>query len=135
MEAGTAWIPDDVDFGSRLAAVRHRMGWNIKEAARECGIPAATWRLWEDGGSEPRNRVTVSMAIAQRADCDYLWLVHGPARGVIRVAEPTVEYAPGIRVIAVGGENRRRGGLSTTRAVTQTRPIRRQTHPFTPVAV
>lgn len=133
------WIPNDSEFGSRLAAIRHRMGWNVKEAARECGLPAATWRLWEVDGALPRNIVTVSMAISQRVGCDYLWLVHGPDRGGAR---PTTGYAATPHVIARIGEDRTRARVrsvhteSPTRPVIQTRPIRRgANHPETPVAV
>jgi hypothetical protein len=131
-ETVQTWIPTDADFGSRLALIRHRMSWNVKEAARECGVPAATWRLWEVEGTLPRNIVTVAMAIASKTGCDFLWLVHGPDRGSVR---PTTRYAGEARVITRGGENRPRGGLITTRPVTQTRPIGRQSRPFTPVAV
>ena len=116
------WIPTDADFGSRLAAVRHRMGWNIKEAARECGLPAATWRLWEIDGALPRNIITIAMAISQRTGCDYLWLVHGPQRGG---APPNGRYV-GPRVIARIGhipEQRETLRPESTRPVRQTRPI------------
>lgn len=141
MEPGTAqaWTPTDADFGSRLALVRHRMGWNVKEAARECGLPAATWRLWEVEGALPRNILTIAMAIATRTGCDYLWLVHGPDRGGAR---PTTGYAPGGRVIArIGDDPNTRPHTSihrglATRPVIQTRPIRnRSSRPVTPVAV
>lgn len=131
-----AWIPTDADFGSRLALVRHRMGWNVKEAARECGLPAATWRLWEVEGALPRNLITVAMAISQKAGCDYLWLVHGPDRGSV---PPTTRYAPGAVILARIGDPINRGGSGihtglATRPVTQTRPMSRGTRPETPVA-
>jgi hypothetical protein len=137
------WIPSDQDFGSRLALVRHRMGWNVKEAARECGLPAATWRGWEDGQSTPRNLVTIAMAISNKTGCDYLWLVHGPQRGG---AVRTTSFLPGARVIgAIGAERPTRGrpiGRSsvhnqpTTRPVQQTRPmVRESDRPRTPQPV
>jgi hypothetical protein len=70
------------------------MGWNIKEAARECGLPAATWRLWEIDGALPRNIVTVSMTIATRTRCDYLWLLTGSDRP----RTPTTLYAGARRI-------------------------------------
>lgn len=141
MDAGTrqAWIPTDADFGSRLALIRHRMGWNMKEAARECGVPAPTWRLWEVEGALPRNIVTIAMAISQKAGCDYLWLVHGPDRGGMR---PPTGYAPGARVLARIGDEPNGPArtaihrAATTRPVSQTRPLRRgSSRPETPVAV
>jgi len=46
------WVPE-LTFGARLALVRHKMGWNIKEAATSCGLPAQSWRGWEVDGREP----------------------------------------------------------------------------------
>jgi hypothetical protein len=136
-DAGTQqaapWTADASTFGARLALVRQHMGWgNVKTAAEKCGLPVESWRNWERDGVEPRRLTTIAMTIASVAGCDYLWLVHGPDRGSVR---PTTRYAGEARVIARGGENRPRGGLITTRPVTQTRPIGRQSRPFTPVAV
>lgn len=72
------WTADDSTFGARLALVRQRMQWNIKEAARECGVPAATWGLWESG-SMPRDREGTCQKIADRTGADYAWLMVGPA--------------------------------------------------------
>ncbi|HEX6970261.1 MAG TPA: helix-turn-helix transcriptional regulator [Micromonosporaceae bacterium] len=132
------WIPTTDTFAARLALVRHRMGWNIKEAARECGVGAATWRDWETAGAMPRNLVTIAMTIATRTGCDYLWLVHGPGRGgaatsqsystvrvVARVKPPVerpVERPPHLR--------------NPARSVRQTRPlVGVGLRPHTPVAV
>lgn len=135
----TPWIPAVESFGARLALVRQRMGWtNVKEAATACGLPAENWRRWERGESEPRRLVTIAMTIATRTGCDYLWLVHGPARGGMR---PTTGYAPGVRVLArIGDEpngpaRRDIHRATPTRPVSQTRPIRRSSRPVTPVAV
>jgi transcriptional regulator with XRE-family HTH domain len=133
------WIPTTDSFGARLALVRHRMGWNIKEAAQKCSVAPATWRLWEIDGATPRNLITVSMTIASVTGCDYLWLVHGPNRGG---AKPTDERATGPRLIATVGDpnghrspSSRRGPLGS-RPVRQTRPASRTDHrPLTPVAV
>jgi len=115
------WVPSLDSFGSRLALVRHRMNWNVKEAARECGLPAASWRTWEMDGGLPRNIITIAMTIATRTGCDYLWLVHGPNRGgVIRTlayVEPRVLTR---RDLSHGQPN---GHLATTRPVRQTRPV------------
>lgn len=116
------WIPTDTDFGARLAAIRHRMGWNIKEAARECQVPAATWRLWEVDGAIPRNIITMAMTVATRTGCDYLWLVHGPQRGG---ATPNGRWGREAHVVAMippaGRGERNLEPL--TRSVRQTRPI------------
>jgi transcriptional regulator with XRE-family HTH domain len=71
------WTVDDSTFGARLALVRQRMQWNIKEAARECGIPAASWGTWE-GGAMPRRYTEMCRLIADRTGCDFGWLLAGP---------------------------------------------------------
>jgi hypothetical protein len=38
LPAADKWVPE-LTFGARLALVRHRMGWNIKEAAAACDLP------------------------------------------------------------------------------------------------
>jgi hypothetical protein len=75
------WVPTAETFAARLALIRQRMGWNIKEAARACGQPPATWRLWEIDGAQPRNIVAICKAIAGATGCDYLWLLLGPDGG------------------------------------------------------
>lgn len=74
---GQGWTVDDSTFGARLALVRQRMQWNIKEAARECGIPAASWGTWE-GGAMPRRYTEMCRLISDRTGCDYGWLLDGP---------------------------------------------------------
>lgn len=74
---GTGWTVNDAEFGARLALVRQRMQWNIKEAARECGVPAASWASWEAGGM-PRRYTEVCDKISRRTGADYVWLVAGP---------------------------------------------------------
>lgn len=73
------WTVDDSTFGARLALVRQRMQWNIKEAARECGIPAASWGTWENGAM-PRRYTEMCRLIADRTGADLTWLVMGPSR-------------------------------------------------------
>lgn len=80
------WIPDDSTFGARLALVRWRMGWNVKEAAAECGIAAATWRLWEVSGSLPHNLIVRARKISDRTGCDLAWLVGMPKSTIARYA-------------------------------------------------
>jgi len=74
------WTVDDSTFGARLALIRQRMQWNIKEAARECGIPAASWGTWE-GGAMPRRYTEMCRLISDRTGCDLGWLVMGPRKG------------------------------------------------------
>lgn len=71
------WTVDDTTFGARLALVRQRMGWNIKEAATACGIPPASWASWE-AGALPRKREETCEKIAAQTGADYLWLMVGP---------------------------------------------------------
>lgn len=84
------WTVDDSTYGARLALIRQRMQWNIKEAARECGVPAASWGTWENGAT-PRKLVEISTLIAQRTGCDLGWLIAGPLMtGRAEIATPAV---------------------------------------------
>lgn len=133
---GDGWTAGPDTFGARLALVRQRMGWNITEAARECGLGAESWRLWEQG-REPHRLVTIAMAIANKTGCDYLWLVHGPDRGgTIR----SNNYGPEPHVVVTAGalEGRPNGreqvGPYFGHPVRQTRPTGLRTiRPATPV--
>lgn len=69
------WVPEDT-FGSRLARIRQRIGWNVKEAADHCGITDQTWRNWEDGGM-PRDFPATCAKIADRTGCNLKWLMLG----------------------------------------------------------
>lgn len=60
-------------FSARLALVRNRMGWNAKEAALACGLPAQSWRNWEQG-VRPHNYPEVCQLIADRTGCEASWL-------------------------------------------------------------
>lgn len=72
------WIPDDGQFGARLALVRQRMAWgNVKEAALACGIPVESWRSWERDGAYPRKIDEVSRRIADRTGADFMWVMSG----------------------------------------------------------
>ena len=73
--SGKEWVPVDT-FGARLALIRQRMQWNVKEAAEACGLVDQSWRNWEDGMS-PRKVHDVARQIAERTGCDYTWLVAG----------------------------------------------------------
>lgn len=103
------WIPGDDTFGARLALVRWRMGWNMKEAALAVRVPAATWRLWEVDNAQPRNLVEIAERIAERVGCDFDWLLRGQ-RIPGRQGRQTTE-----RILAVTGQPRsaRRGKVST----------------------
>jgi transcriptional regulator with XRE-family HTH domain len=84
---GQGWTVDDGTFGARLALIRQRMQWNIKEAARECGIPAASWGTWENGAM-PRRYTEMCRLIAERTGCDYGWLLAGPR---LKATNPTLD--------------------------------------------
>jgi transcriptional regulator with XRE-family HTH domain len=82
------WTPDDREFGARLALIRQRMQWNIKEAARECGIPAASWGSWE-AGAMPRRYLESCRLIAERTGVDLGWLMMGSrVRGLSEISDP-----------------------------------------------
>lgn len=76
-EDQAAWVPTDETFAARLALVRWRMGWNIKEAALACGVPTASWRLWELEHAQPRRLIEVATLISKRTGCDFGWLLAG----------------------------------------------------------
>lgn len=80
MTVYTDWVPDLSTFASRLAAIRHQMGWNIKEAALACGIKPQSWRGWELGGHRPREYPELCQLIADRTGVDYVWLMTGQDR-------------------------------------------------------
>lgn len=87
-----SWVPE-LTFGARLALVRHRMGWNIKEAATACGIRPQSWRGWELEGRTPHDQLSVGRQIADRTGVDLYWLLDLPDdAGARRVAplEPRV---------------------------------------------
>ncbi len=93
----TPWVPTDDDFGARLALIRWRMGWNVKEAALACGIPAASWRLWEIEKAQPRRLVEVATLIARRTGCDFGWLLAGSRLrrdATVRYAERPIDTRP-----------------------------------------
>lgn len=135
------WAPDDSTFGARLALVRQHMRWNAAEAARECGINADSWRLWEEG-RRPRDLMQTAQAIAARTGCDFRWLIMGPSRADLerrmrvtacsldwydpRPDMPAMPVVPGVASTAnydthSGPSDR----LPLTRAVERTRPAQR----------
>jgi transcriptional regulator with XRE-family HTH domain len=71
-----AWIPTDSTLAARLALVRQKMGWNITEAARECGLSESSWRQWEHG-TRPRDLDDTCTKIAEATGCDKVWLALG----------------------------------------------------------
>ena len=70
------WTPEDT-FGSRLALVRNRLGWNMTEAAEHCGTSDQSWRNWEIEGAKPRAMDEVVANIAKATGCDPIWLMFG----------------------------------------------------------
>lgn len=53
------------------------MKWNAKEAALACGIRPQSWREWELFGRHPRDYEGVCKQIADRTECDLIWLMTG----------------------------------------------------------
>jgi hypothetical protein len=73
----TAWIPSTKTFGARLALVRWRMGWNVKEAALACGLNESSWRGWELDGRLPHKLNEVAGKIAKSTGVNKYWLIEG----------------------------------------------------------
>lgn len=122
---------NDSTFGARLALVRMRMGWNMKEAARECGLNAQTWRLWEVDGATPRNQVRVTKQISSATGCDYLWLLLGPDRGDGGTESNILARMPLTpRIVTVAGQPH----PGHSRPVRRTRPARSTHHAVTAAA-
>lgn len=96
------WVPSDGTFGARLALIRQRRGWNVKEAALACGIPPQSWRTWEGGVMPHGSRYfAVCDQIARTVGCDYGWLVDRRPSGT---AQATVsKIAAKLRPIAGEG--------------------------------
>lgn len=72
-----SWVPSDAEFGARLALVRQKFAWNIKEAALACNLSSTSWREWELVGRAPRNLVEVVERIVLRTGVDEYWLLTG----------------------------------------------------------
>lgn len=79
------WTPEDT-YGARLALIRQRMRWNVKEAATFCGINHQSWRNWESGGV-PQDVYATSAKIAAAAGCSESWLVGGQNRKAMTAAD------------------------------------------------
>lgn len=77
MNTAHNWVPSTHSFATRLVLIRHQMGWNLKEAALACGVPAGSWREWELSGRRPRDFEGVCKQIAARTQCDLIWLMVG----------------------------------------------------------
>lgn len=71
-----SWIPDTSSFAARLALVRWRMGWNVREAERECHISQNSWAGYESG-REPRKFIEIVNRIVLRTGVDRVWLMTG----------------------------------------------------------
>lgn len=120
------WVPDDSTFGARLALVRQRMGWNIKEAGVACVISPESWRRWEAGKTEPKSYMSICMRIAGVTGVDYRWLALGPDGRVpseagAMAATPT--YRPGRLVATIPTPN--------ARPVVRAAPLRHPSDVFT----
>jgi transcriptional regulator with XRE-family HTH domain len=78
IDIASGWIPDPAqDFGQRLALVRQHQAWNIREAARACGIDPESWRNWEQTGRRPRAYDQACLKIADASGCNVAWLMTG----------------------------------------------------------
>ena len=75
------WVPRDDTFGARLALVRQRFGWNLKEASLACGLPQNAWLEWESKGRVPRNIAEVAEKISAHTGADDYWLMTGKTLG------------------------------------------------------
>jgi transcriptional regulator with XRE-family HTH domain len=71
------WVPDTSSLGARLALVRQRQRWNMKEAAVLCGFNQNAWRDWELDGRRPRALQEVCERIAEESGVDVIWLMSG----------------------------------------------------------
>jgi hypothetical protein len=71
------WVPT-LTFAAKLALIRHKMGWNIKQAAIACGLPPQSWRGWELQGRLPHDIRATARRISMRTQCDYDWLLDEP---------------------------------------------------------
>ena len=72
-----SWVPSTSSFGARLALIRWRMGWNMKEAALACGFSQQSWRGWELSGRDPRGFLDVARRISERTGVDEYWILTG----------------------------------------------------------
>jgi transcriptional regulator with XRE-family HTH domain len=70
------WVPE-LTFGARLALIRQRYGWNVKEAAIACRLPVQSWRGWERDHMQPRRYLEVCRMIAEATGASYDWLLDG----------------------------------------------------------
>ncbi|WP_148310176.1 helix-turn-helix domain-containing protein, partial [Nocardia otitidiscaviarum] len=75
--SGAPWVPQLDTFGARLAVLRHKMGWNAKEAAAACGFAQASWRDWEINGRLPRDLPGVCQQIENATGVHHVWLMTG----------------------------------------------------------
>ena len=118
------WVPEINTFGARLALVRQAMGWgNVAEAAKECGVPIASWRNWERDGREPRGLLNVAMKIAGVTGVDLDWLLRGPVGTTPAAAVVhTRQYATAQRVLTTIVPGDARADAHPSRSV-RTRPI------------
>lgn len=92
------WVPDTSSFGARLALIRQRLGWNMKEAALACGFSQQSWRGWELRGSDPRGFADVARKISERTGVNEYWIMTG------RQLEPRPS-GPGGGLSVVGGNS------------------------------
>lgn len=87
------WIADTDTFGSRLVAVRRRLGLDQIAAAEQFGVPHPTLSTWERDISKPRHMAIIVERIAQVTGCDPVWLMWGQSalteRGSLQLGRST----------------------------------------------
>ena len=105
-----SWIPDTTTLGARLALTRWKMGWNIGEAERECGLSQNSWANWESG-AEPRKFIETVGKIAWRTKVDRIWLMTGDGNPQ-GPEDPTLDYgsddSPAGEVVDMAAERGKR---------------------------
>jgi transcriptional regulator with XRE-family HTH domain len=64
-------FPPPTSLSEQLAAVRRKMGWSIKQAARHLGVDPGTWGRWEKMGIPwTRHQRMVAAFVRAKLDCE-----------------------------------------------------------------
>ncbi len=77
--------PPPFGYPARLLAKRRTEGWTIQDAARQLGINATTWGLYEAGRTVPRGRLKTAIEILLRGE---VRAVSGRPRRPLRIRGP-----------------------------------------------
>lgn len=73
-------VPTVDTFGARLALIRWKMGWNMKEAALACNVRPQSWREWELSGRRPHDFADVAERMSERTGIDDYWIMTGKTK-------------------------------------------------------